>query len=253
MFNKTDAARKLIVAALAVVFICAGCSKYIKPSDKAAYSSATAAVDKAEKDLKSAEASPNKDNMQETYNDARSKLAGAKEYLSKDDYAGAQDSAEKASLLARDVKELPGEVQKLIAETEKSLVFATEVGLDRSYGKKIKEIKDTLWDANNNVRLRRFAAAKSMAANAYNETRKAIEDVEKANDSMAKAKTAVIDAKDAGAESTVADILKSAEDALAMAKLDMDNANFQKAREGADKACQLAKDALEKAKAVKQK
>ena len=125
-----------ILAALAGVLICAGCSKYIKPSDKAAYGSASAAVEKAEKDLKSAEASPNKDDMQETYNDARSKLAGAKEFMGKDDYAKAQDSAEKASQLAIDVKELPGEVQKLIAETEKSLVFATEVGLDRSYGKR---------------------------------------------------------------------------------------------------------------------
>ena len=235
-----------------VLFLTAGCSKYIKPSDKAAYLSASAAVEKAQSDLKSAEVAPTKNDMQETYSDGLAKLAAAKESLGKDDYARAQELAFIASELATDVKELPGEVEKLTADTEKSLVFATEVGLDKTYGKKIKEIKDNLWDANNNVRLKRYAAAKSLAANACSETRKAIDDVEKANDSMAKANAAVIAAKDAGAEASLADIMKTAADTLAAAKTDMENANFQKAKEGADKACQLAKDALETAKAAKQ-
>jgi len=240
------------VAVGLTLFMAAGCSKYIKPSDKAAYDSASAAVERAQSDLKSAEVVPTKNDMQDTFSDALSNLAAAKDLLGKDDYVKAQELALKASQLATDVKELPGEVQKLIAETEKSLVFATEVGLDKTYGKKIKEIKDNLWDANNNVRLKRYAAAKSLAANACSETRKAIDDVEKANDSMAKANAAVIAAKDAGAEASLADIMKTAADTLAAAKTDMENANFQKAKEGADKACQLAKDALEKAKAAKQ-
>jgi len=247
--------KKLIACllALGIVGFVAGCSKYIKPSDKPAYDAACNALAAAEAEIKLTETSESRKDMKEVFSDAKAKLALANEYLNKDSYAKSEIEAKKASVLAKEVREIPNMVNTMIADTEKSLQFAAEVGLDKTYGKKLKEIKDNLWEAKNNVRLKRYKLAKEMAVQAYDGIRKAIDDVEKANDAMTRAKTAIIDAKDAGADTTVADLFKSAEEAVATAKTEMDNANFVKSKEAAEKACSLAKEAAEKAKTATSK
>ncbi|MEI7904208.1 MAG: hypothetical protein WCI43_02195 [Candidatus Firestonebacteria bacterium] len=239
-----------IFLAAAFAVLNAGCSKYIKNEDKPAYNSACAAIAAAENELKLTDASESRVDMSDTFLNAKSGLVLAGEYLERGSYAKAEESAKKVSGLAKEIREIPNEVNILIAGTERSLQFAVEVGLDKAYGKKLKEIKDDLWEAKSSFRQQKYRLAKELAGRAFEAIRKAIEDVEKANYAMTRAKTCLGEAKAAGADVSMADLFKSAEEAAATAKAEMENANFVKCREAAEKACALAKEAAEKAKAA---
>ena len=246
--------KNFVVLILAAFIAIAGCAKVIKPADKAMYDKADAAIDNAKAEIKLAEKAPTLKDLYEMFNSSKSFLATAEEWLEKGQYVKAIDMATKAADTAKSVRELPGQVQGIIAETERSLQLAREVGMDKTYGKMIKEVTNNIWDAKNNVRLRKYDLAKSYASQALASINKANKDVEKATDELTKAKTALAEAKDANADTLVSDMYKNVEEAIKTATEAMDKANFVQAAESAAKASQLAKDALVKAKeeAVKQ-
>jgi|GEM_PF-1807401 len=237
---------KLLLLSAAVVF--AGCAKVIKPADKPMYDRTVAAIDNAKAELKLTEKAPTLKDLTEMFNSAKSYLSTAEEWLDKGQYTKAVDMANKAGETAKMVRELPGQVQSLIAETEKNLQLAKEVGMDKTYGKMFKEVTNNIWDAKEYVRLKKFELAKSYAAQALASINKANKDVEKATDEVTKAKTALAEAKDANADTLVPDMYKNVEEALKTAAEAMDKANFVQAAESAAKASQLAKEALVKAK-----
>ena len=242
------------IVLLAALIAVAGCSKAIKPSDKPLYDKAVAAIDEAKAEIKESEKSPTIKDLNDLFNIAKGQLSTAEDFLNKDNYTKAALLAQQAKETARNVRELPLQVQNLVSEVESSLQFARELGMDKTYGKKIKEISDDIWEVKNNVRLKRYEIAKTLATQAQGKIKKALDEVEKATIEVTKAKTALAEAKDANADTLAADIYKSAEEALETAKKAMDSANFKQAEESANKAGQLAQDALVQAKkeAVKQ-
>ena len=231
-----------------------GCSKVIKPADKPMYDKTVAAIDNAKAELKQTEKAPTLKDLNEMYNSAKSYLSTAEEWLDKGQFTKAIEMANKAGDTAKSVRELPGEVQGIITAAERSLQLAKEVGMDKTYGKMIKEVTNNIWDAKNQVRLKKYELAKTYANLALTDINKANKDVEKATDELTKAKTALAEAKDANADTLVPDMYKNVEEALKTATDAMDKANFVQAADSAAKASQLAKDALVKAKeeAVKQ-
>jgi hypothetical protein len=242
--------KKIAVFAVCLGLI-AGCTKTIRPENKAAYDNAVRAIAIANESIKAAQAVNAGVEMPETFNSAKSYLASAEDFLEKDNYQKSMEMALKASTQAKDSKEIPGIVAGLIAETEKGLQFAKDTGLDKLYGKKLKEVSDLLWDTRNNVRLKKYIIAKGMATQAQFEIRKAIDDVEKANSALTKAKTAIVEAKEAKADEFAPEDMKSAEEAKLAAEQEMNNGNFVKCAEIAEKARQLAKAAADKAKEAK--
>jgi hypothetical protein len=243
------------IFALAAVFVFAvmltSCSKYIKPEDKAAYDAASVDIYNAQAEVKTTDKPELRKEKElfDLFNTAKSNIAAAQDLLDKGKYDKASEMAKKAATQAKDARELPAQVSTLIDQTEKKLAFAKEVGLDKTYGKKIKEVNDLLWEARDQVkRVGRYEFAKSKATWALQTINKAIEDVETANNALTKAKTALVEAKDAGADNNAADLIKSAEEAVETAKKEMDAANFTAAQAAAQKAEQLAKDALKKSK-----
>lgn len=240
--------KKLIylVIGLSFLFILANCGKYIKSEDKPAYDNASNAIAQAEKEVKQTESSESKKDLIDLFNTAKASLATANDYLDKGNYTKAVELALKASSEAKEVRELPTVVSNLIDETEKSIKYAKELGLDKTYGKKIKEVNDLLWDTRNNVRLKRYSLAKNFGSQALDGIRKALDEVEKATAEITRAKTALVEAKEAGADVSASDLYKSAEEALATAKKEMDNNNFKECCEAAKKSAQLAQESLKK-------
>ena len=233
------------------LLVMTNCSKVIKPADKPAYDAAVAAIESAKLEIKRTDISDEKNDLPDLFSTATAHLATAEDFLNQDNYAKALEMASKAATEARQVRELPTSVDNIIAGVEKNLQFAREVGLDKTYGKKIKEINNMIWDAKNNIRLKKYELAKNYASQAATEIKKALDDVESATSELTKAKTALAEAKDAGADVSAADMYKSAEEAIDTAKKEMDNANFNQCADAAKKAVQLAKDALKKAKESK--
>ncbi|OGF47311.1 MAG: hypothetical protein A2452_13240 [Candidatus Firestonebacteria bacterium RIFOXYC2_FULL_39_67] len=246
--------KKISVLLVSVAIAVVGCSKVIKPADKPMYDRAVAAIDNAKAEIKLSEKAPTLKDLYEMFNSAKSYLSTAEEWLEKGQYSKSIDLANKAGDSAKNVRELPGQIQGIIAEAERSLQLAKEVGMDKTYGKMIKEVTNYIWDAKNNIRLKNYELAKSFASQALASINKANKDVEKATDELTKAKTALAEAKDSNADTLVPDMYKNVEEAIKTATDAMDKANFVQAAESAAKASQLAKDALVKAKeeAVKQ-
>jgi len=242
--------KKYICIIVISVFLC-NCGRYIKPEDKPAYDNAMNAILMAEKEIKQTETSEYKNDLIDLFNSAKANLATANDYLNKGNYDKAIELALKSSSQAKEVRELPPSTINLINEVDKSLRYAKELGLDKTYGKKMKEVSDLLWDARNNVRLKRYSLAKNFASQAYDEIKKALDDVEKATAEITRAKTALVEAKEAGADIAAPDLYKGAEEALLTAQKEMDNNNFSQCVEAAKKAVQLAQDAIKKAKESK--
>ena len=231
-----------------VILLAMGCARVIKPSDKPLYDKAVAAIEAAKIELKNSEKAPEIKDLTELFNTAKMQLSGAEALLDKNDFSGACESAVKARETARTVRELPGQVQTLIAEVERNIQFAKELGMDKTYGKKIKEVESDVWDVKEKVRFKKYEPARVLAVLAQAKIKKALDDVEKATNEITKAKTALAEAKDANADTLASELYRSAEEALETAKKTMDNANFTQAVESASKAAQLARDALVKAK-----
>ncbi|MFH1824541.1 MAG: DUF4398 domain-containing protein [Candidatus Firestonebacteria bacterium] len=239
--------KKYICLMVGLVFLYS-CGKYIKPEDKPAYDNAVNSMAQAEKEIKQTESSENKKDLIDLFNTAKADLATANDYLNKGSYAKAIELALKASSEAREVRELPTIVSNLIDETEKSIRYAKELGLDKTYGKKIKEVNDLLYDTRNYVRLKKYSFAKNFGSQALDGIKKALDEVEKATAELTRAKTALVEAKEAGADVSASELYKSAEEALATAKKEMDNNNFKECGEAAKKSTQLAQESLKKAK-----
>ncbi|MFH1075123.1 MAG: hypothetical protein V1752_08550 [Candidatus Firestonebacteria bacterium] len=239
---------------LAAFIAAAGCSKIIKPADKPMYDRAAAAIDNADAAIKLTEKAPTVKDLYEMFNSAKSYLSTAKEWLEKGQYVKSIEMADKAADTAKNVRELPGQINAIITETERSLQLAREVGMDKTYGKMIKEVTNYIWDAKEYIRLKKYELAKNFASQALASINKANKDVEKATDELTRAKTALAEAKDANADTLVPDMYKNVEEAIKTATDAMEKANFTQAAESAAKASQLAKEALVKAKeeAVKQ-
>lgn len=240
--------RKLVLLVIAAIFTFIGCSKVIKPADKPLYDKAVAAINAAKIEIKNSEKAPTLKDLLELFNTAKGQLSTAEEYLDKNNFAKAYSTAILAQETARNVRELPNEVQNIISEVEKNIRFAKELGMDKTYGKKIKEVENDVWEAKNNIRYKKFELARTFAIQSQVNIKKALDDVEKATNEVTKAKTALAEAKDANADTLAPDIYKSAEEALDTAKKTMDNANFTQAVESASKAAQLARDAMVQAK-----
>ncbi len=242
MFNKMG----MLVLAAMLVFT--GCSKVIKPADKPLYDRAVAAIETAKKEIKISEQAPTLRDLIELYNIAKGQLSTAEDFLEKNNFLKAYQFAVQAQDSARNVRDLPGQVQNIVTEAERNIQFAKELGMDKTYGKIIKQIESDLWEVKNNVKFKKYELARTLALQAQTNVKKALDDVEKATNEVTKAKTALAEAKDANADTLAPEIYKSAEEALETAKKTMDNANFTQAVESAVKAAQLAREALVKAK-----
>ena len=123
--------KKLGVLVLAAAIAVTGCAKVIKPADKPMYDRATAAIDAAKAEIKLSEKSPTLKDLSEMFNSAKSYLSTAEEWLEKGQFLKAIDLANKSTEAARNVRELPIEINNIIAETERNLQLAKEVGMDK--------------------------------------------------------------------------------------------------------------------------
>jgi hypothetical protein len=233
---------------LAVFTVFTGCSKVIKPADKPIYDKTVLSIDLAKAEIAAAEKAPTLKELYGTYSNAKSFLAAAEGLLEKGEYIKAIETANKSVDAAKSIIELPAIVQRLIDETERNLQLAKEVGMDKTAGKIIQEVNNSIMDAQENVKKHKYEAAKSSASRGLAAIKKANKDVEKATGELTKAKTALAEAKDANADKLVPEMYKNIEEAIKTAAASMEKAEFTQAADSAAKAYQLANDAIVKAK-----
>lgn len=239
---------KYLMIYVILIFFLAGCAggPEILPQEKIVYDVTVEALEKADAEIKLAEEEGADESMPKEYNKARGLFATAEAKLNEKKFSDAKELAEKARNEAKLARELPSEARSSINNAASIISSTGNSELAKIFPDLIRGAQKDLSEATKCLGKKDFVMAKVYARKVINELGLKKEKFELASNAVKEAENNINAAKLAEADKFLSDEFRNAEDYLKKAKAGLESKDFDSAKNNAESASKISKNALTK-------